>query len=63
LLARPGPLGPDEHRDARLLAHQAEVALGAASRALLEIKHRVDMARLEYDQDQLRTRGGPASRP
>jgi hypothetical protein len=51
LVARPGGLDPEEHRRTRRVVAQAEAAFVAASRALLEIKREIDLARLQYDED------------
>lgn len=51
LVARPGGLDPEEHRRTRRLVAQAQVALDTASRALLETKREIDLARLQYDVD------------
>jgi hypothetical protein len=51
LVARPGALDPEEHRRSRRLVAQDQAALDAASRALLEIKRDIDLARLQYDED------------
>ena len=51
LVARPGGLDPEEHRRTRRVVAQAEAAFVAASRALLEIKREIDLARLQYDLD------------
>ncbi len=51
LVARPGALDPEEHRLSRRLVAQAQTALDRASRALVELKREIDLARLQYDED------------
>jgi hypothetical protein len=60
LVARPAALDPEVHRKRRREVAQSEAALDAASRALVEIKREIDLARLQYDEDD-RLRRLPAS--
>jgi len=56
LVGRHEPLNPDAHREAQLQPHAADLALDAASRAVIEIKREIDLARLDYDQHRQSSR-------
>lgn len=58
LVAHHKPLDPDAHHDTVLALHSADLALDAASRAVMKIKQEIDLARLDYEGDRLSGRGG-----
>jgi hypothetical protein len=56
LVGRHEALNPDAHHEAQLQLHAADLALEAASRAVIEIKREIDLARLDYDQHRQSSR-------
>jgi hypothetical protein len=56
LVGRHEALNPGAHHEVQLQLHAADLALDAASRAVMEIKRDIDLARLDYDQHRQSSR-------